>query len=116
MKPASMTNREWFIKNIAVNNNVAEKIVLAIINHQFQSLSTSMQTCDTLEVSGFGKFIFNRSKAIKKLASLEHTKATYIETLSNPETTALRHKNAQVRFEHIEGSIANLKNKIYGTK
>lgn len=115
MKPQSMSNREWFIKKIAVNNNISEKTINAIINHQFQAISLNLQTNDTLEVSGFGKFIFNRKKAEKKLYKLHHTKNTYIQTIANPETTELRCKNAKRLLIQIEQSIDSLTKKLYGT-
>ena len=115
MKPQSMSNREWFIKKIAVNNNIPEKTVNAIVNHQFQAISLNLQTNDTLEVSGFGKFIFNRKKAEKKLDKLQHTKNTYMQTIVNPETTELRCKNSKRLLIQIEESIKLLTKKLHGT-
>lgn len=116
MKPQSMSNREWFIKKIAVNNNVAEKTVHAIINHQFQALSSNMETNTTLEVSGFGKFIFNTKKAEKKLVCLYNIQKAYIQKIANPETTELRCKNTKQKLIFVNNSIEKLKEKLNGIK
>lgn len=114
VKPASMSVREWIIKKIAVNNNISEKIIHSIVTHQFDSISTGMHTNDTLELSGFGKFIFNRKKAEKKLISLYTIREVYLKIIDDPLTLDLKLKNTHVRLIHVNKSITNLKEKLDG--
>ena len=43
--------------------SIPEKTITSVIDHQFTSLIENMPTNNSLEISGFGKFIFHKKKA-----------------------------------------------------
>lgn len=70
-KPKSMSHKEYLVRALSVKLAMSEKIIEAVVNHQFQSANEAMDVNRSLELSGFGRILFNNKKAIKKLAALE---------------------------------------------
>ena len=58
-KPISMSMKDYLIRVQSVKAMMSEKIIEAVVNHQFQSASLAMRTNNSIELSGFGKFYFN---------------------------------------------------------
>ena len=56
---------------LAIKSLTSEATIEAVVTHQFQSANEAMDTNDSIEISGFGKFYFNKKKAINKLKQLE---------------------------------------------
>ena len=50
---------------------VSERVIDQVITHQFNSAEDATKTNNSVEISGFGKFVFNKSKAEKKINKLE---------------------------------------------
>ena len=55
-KPQSMSHKDFLIRTLAVKLSVNEKMIEAIVNHQFQSANEAMDLNHSIELSGFGKF------------------------------------------------------------
>jgi len=66
-KPNSMSVKDYIIRVMSIRTNTSEKIIDAIITHQFQNANEATQKCNSIEFSGFGKFLFNEKKAGRKL-------------------------------------------------
>ena len=73
---------------------ISEKIIDQVINHQFDSANDALNTNDTLEISGFGKFFFNTKKANTHYNKLLAMKQAYENTL------ALSYKLLIFKFQH----------------
>lgn len=86
-KPMSMSVKEYLIRTLAVKLAVNEKTIEAVVNHQFQSANEAMDLNHSIEISGFGKFMFNEKKALKKLAKLESKRDYMQKVVDSPETT-----------------------------
>ena len=86
-KPMSMSVKEYLIRTLAIKLAVNEKTIEAVVNHQFQSANEAMDLNHSVEISGFGKFMFNEKKAAKKLAKLESKREFMQKVVDNPETT-----------------------------
>jgi hypothetical protein len=110
-KPASMTIKEWIIKKMAIKMVVSEKVIEQVINFQFDSANQALSTNDTIEISGFGKFIFNTVKAEKQYAKYLLIKAAY-EKILTEELSDKRRSNVERRLENIIRDIEILKPKI----
>jgi hypothetical protein len=70
-----------------------------VISHQFESAIKAMQTNSTVEISGFGKFLFNYKRAQKELTKYEKIREHYMSllqqtTLSEEERIILEDKLA----------------------
>ena len=53
-----------------------------MITHQFNAAEDATKTKNSLEISGFGKFVFNTSKANKKIVKLIKVKKVYEQQLA----------------------------------
>lgn len=82
--------RDERIKRIIVETGLPENIVTLIINDMLERTSEAMRTNDTIELSGFGKFILNKKRIHRDLLNScsairsileEGKKTSKIETL-----------------------------------
>ena len=51
-----------------------EVVINQVITHQFDSAHDAVKTNDSVEISGFGKFLFNEKKAKQKVDKLQKVK------------------------------------------
>jgi nucleoid DNA-binding protein len=84
-KPMSMSVKEFLIRTLTVKLAKNEKIIEAVVNHQFQSANEAMDLNGSIEISGFGKFMYNQNKAKKKLAKWEAKKKASEDMLASPD-------------------------------
>ena len=61
---------------------VSERVIDQVITHQFNSAEDATKTQNSIEISGFGKFVFNTNKAVKKINKLEKIKKAYEKQLA----------------------------------
>ncbi len=73
-KPISLSMKDYLIRRLAVKLMTSEKTIETVINHQFQSANEALLNNKTIEISGFGKFIFNDKKALKKMSKYKDIK------------------------------------------
>ena len=66
-KPQSLSVRDYLIRKLAVSLRVDEKTIEAVVAHQFNEANVALRSNDSIEISGFGKFLFNKNKAVKKM-------------------------------------------------
>ena len=88
-KPTWMTDKEWFVKELSISMNVPEQLVDKIVRHQFEEFVNATRTKDTLELSGFGKFIFKRPGAQKVIEKLERQIALFRDRIANNQTSKM---------------------------
>jgi nucleoid DNA-binding protein len=114
-KPPSMSIKEYLVKRIAVNKvwdkMISEKTIDAVISHQFDSASAATATNNSIEISGFGKFMFNEKRAIKQMQKYTEQIAYYSKMLSSELTEAER-RNTEMRLESINNNVKALKPKL----
>jgi nucleoid DNA-binding protein len=111
-KPVSMSVKDYLIRTLAVKMMVSEKTIEAVINHQFQSANEAMDTNNSIEISGFGKFYFNEKKAKKRLQALGNKKRVMEEFIASAETSEQKKHSSRVTLEKTEALINLLKSKI----
>ena len=92
-KPISMSVKDFLVRTLAVKMMMNEKMIEAVVNHQFQSANEAMDLNNSLEISGFGKFYFNEKKAIKRLGQL-NAKKQAMERIIIDETTSEQKKRS----------------------
>ena len=109
-KPKSMSHKEYLVRALSIKLAMSEKIVEAVVNHQFQSANEAMDVNHSLELSGFGRIVFNNKKAMKKLAALEAKLERTQKQLNANTTTDV--KKIQDAIEVLEKQIRLLKPKI----
>jgi nucleoid DNA-binding protein len=111
-KPISMSVKDYLIRTLAVKIMVSEKVIEAVVNHQFQSANEAMDIHNSLEISGFGKFYFNEKKAKKKILSLHGKKKMMESHLANPDATEQKKHAAKVTLEKTEALIKLLHRQV----
>jgi peptidoglycan hydrolase CwlO-like protein len=104
-----MSHKEYLVRALSVKLAMSEKIIEAVVNHQFQSANEAMDVNRSLELSGFGRILFNNKKAIKKLAALEAKLERTKKQLNNNNADV---KKVQDAIEILEKQIRLLKPKI----
>ena len=55
---------------MAISMVISEQVIDQVITHQFNSADDATKTMNSIEISGFGKFVFNKPKAEKKIEKL----------------------------------------------
>lgn len=111
-KPNSMSMRDWLIRRLAPKLLISEKTIEAVINHQFQSANEALLNNKTVEISGFGKLIFNTKKAVKRMSMLQAMEIALQRQIENTELSDNKRRIAGVKLESVRQAIIALKPKI----
>ena len=111
-KPISMSVKDYLIRTLAVKMLTSEKTIEAVVNHQFQSANEAMDTNNSLEISGFGKFYFNEKKAKKRLSDLYGKRDAMAKIVADESLSEQRRNRSKVTLEKTEVSINLLKPKV----
>lgn len=72
-KPRNIPLRNFIQKRISVELAISEDVIDKVITHCFSSASRAMLTNNTVEISGWGKFIFDKKRMFKHISKLEDT-------------------------------------------
>lgn len=107
-----LTDKELLIKKIASKLMMAEKTIETVINHQFISANTAMDTNQSIEISGFGKFMFNEKKAARRLKTYLMKKHDMSTIIAHPDATAEQIRKAMLIYNDMADNIALLKPNI----
>lgn len=110
-KPISMSMKDYLIRVQSVKAMMSEKVIEAVVNHQFQSASLAMRTNNSIELSGFGKFYFNTKKAIRRLTSLERKRDDLQSIVDSPETKDAKLTKAHTYLKNVLLDIEYIKSK-----
>ena len=111
-KPNTMSVKEFIIKRMSISLVVSEKIIDNVIQHQFDSANDALNTNDTVEISGFGKFFFNTKKANTHYNKLLAMKQAYENTLADTSITEKKRHSTEQRMITVLSDIKMLKPKI----
>jgi len=114
-KPIAMPVKDYLLRIMSVRTNIPEKTIEAIMKHQFDGVLQAMQTSGihSIEVSGFGKFLFNSKKAIKKWNDLLVKKEVLEKTLLE-DLTEQKRKSTELKIKEVTDWIEKSKPKIDG--
>lgn len=109
----SKTNLKDYILNLqSVRLNVPLKTIEAIFDFQYEEAHKALKDKNTVEISGFCKFIFNEKKAIKK-ANKEMGKAQYFSELLKDTTISDKvRKSTEYKLSNTLRDLELLKPKI----
>lgn len=110
--PENVRAKDWFIKQIATEENLEIAVVRAIIEHQFNSAYENLQTCNSLEFSGFGRLLFNVKKAEKKMQKFKEQQKLFSEMLIKEGVSEQQKRSAYFKLMSAERNIRFLSNKV----
>lgn len=111
-RPKSLTIKDFLIRKMSVRMLIPEFTLDAIVSHQFQSANQAMLNTKSVEISGFGKFVFNDKKAVKKMEKLLSQKALFERLMNDDSLSEQRRNNARLKYESVILNISVLKPKI----
>lgn len=100
-KPFSMSVKDYLIRIMSVRMNKPVKTIEAIVNHQMEGVNSAIQADNkfSVEISGFGKFLFNHKKAKKKWEKHLSKEKTFRKILENPELTDKQRNSYTLKLE-----------------
>lgn len=107
-----MTLKEYLVKKLSQKLNVSERVIDTIITNQFQSAFQATSHHNTIELSGFGKFTFNQTKAHKMMSKYNILSEQYQAIISDPTSSPEQVRINQLRLNTILKNIEHLKPKL----
>ena len=111
-KPQSMSIKEWIIKKMAISMVVSEKVIDAVVVHQFDSANDAVNIHKSVEISGFGKFYFNQKKAQVQYDKYVRIKQSYENMLADDSLSDKKRHSTEQKMISILNDIKILKPKI----
>ncbi len=113
-KPSSMSVKDYLIKTMAVRTNTSSALIDSIINHQFEEANNAMKENNSIEISGFCRFIFKNPAALRKLKK-EYSKKALFESFLQQEQTEAKQKSLTNKLNNTLKGIEELETKMYGS-
>ena len=95
---------------------ISEKTIDAVITHQFDSANDALNVNESIEISGFGKFLFNAKKANTHYNKLLQIRQAYENTLADQSITDKKRHSTELRMITVLNDIKILKPKIHEPK
>ena len=112
-KPISLSVKDYLIRKMAVKMMISEKVLDAVVSHQFSSANEAMSSCKSVEISGFGKFFFNDKKAQKTLEKHYSQKALFEKRANDETLPEAKRRNASMKLQSALDAIEDLKPRIH---
>jgi nucleoid DNA-binding protein len=110
-KPISLSVKDYLIRTLAPKMLTSEKVIDAVVTHQFSEANVAMKDNASVEISGFGKFYFNHKKALKKLDMLERLKVKMENEFAKDLVPEHKKKGAESKYSSLLLFIEYLKAK-----
>lgn len=111
-KPRSMSVKDYLIKKMSVRHNIPAARIEQIINFQFDRIREATKTCNSIEISGFGKFMFNRTKAVKYKEKQISKINLFTEKANDPNITPEKRQSYLNRVANAVIALNNIKTKL----
>ncbi len=112
-KPISMSVKDYLIRIMSVKLMLSEKTIEAVVNHQFQSANVALVDNDSVEISGFGKFFFNKKKAQKKMDKMFSKAEVFTKQANDIGLSDQKRASANVKLNNTLLGIEALKPKLH---
>jgi nucleoid DNA-binding protein len=107
-----MPLKEHLIKQLSLKLNIPEKILTSVINFQFTEALNATTLHNSIELSGFGKFVFSKTKAKKQMEKYESQVLAYTALINNPYSSEEVVRNNKLRLATTQKNIEHLKPKL----
>lgn len=113
-KPLSTPVKDYLIKRMSVRTNTPFKIIEAVVAHQTDGVNKAIQADNiySVEMSGFGKWIFNHKKAQKKYDKNLSKEQVFLKLLEKPDLTDRQKASYTLKLENTRKWIEGIKPKI----
>jgi nucleoid DNA-binding protein len=111
-KPKDMTVKEWIVRKMSTKMVISERVINQVILHQFDSTHDALKLNNSVELSGFGKFLFNIKKAKNHVKKLESIKTGYELLLANINTPEKKANFVKSKLSRLNLTLMSLKPKL----
>src|SRR5688572_33426328 len=113
-KPITTSVKEYLIKRMSVRTNTPFKTIEAIVTHQMNGINKAIQADNifSVEISGFGKWLFNHKKAEKKYLKNLSKERVFKELLEKPDLTDRQRASYTLKLENTRKWLEGIKPKI----
>lgn len=111
-RPKSMSVKDYLYKTLAIKLNIPSKTIELVIQHEFEALSGAMKSNNSLEIAGFGKFLYNSKKAQKMLENNYKIMEILKKRLEDPNITELKKQSTLNKIETCNKYINSIKPKL----
>lgn len=91
---------------------ISERVINQVILHQFDSTHDALKLNNSVELSGFGKFLFNIKKAKNHVKKLESIKTGYELLLVNTNTPEKKANFVKSKLSRLNLTLMSLKPKL----
>jgi nucleoid DNA-binding protein len=113
-KPISMPVKEYLVKVMSIKMNIPSATIDAIITHQFEEANKAMLSNNSVEIAGFGKFLFKEKKATKKLEKAYSKKELFELRLTEEGISEAKSLSNTNKLNQTIKDIEVLKKKLHG--
>lgn len=107
-----MQLKEFLVKKLSLKLNKSERIIDCVISNQFQTAFQATSHHNTIELSGFGKFIFSQPRAHRQMDKYLSQSTNYNTILSDPNSSPDLIRNTELRLITTNKNIDHLKPKL----
>ena len=83
-----------------------------MITHQFNSAHDALKNNNSIELSGYGKFLFNLKKAKTKIKKLEKVQGSYENMLKDEDISLKKSNFIKSKLSSINLTLNSLRPKI----
>lgn len=111
-KPQSLSIKDYIVRKLAVKTMLSETLIDAIVTHQFKEVVKATENNDSVEISGFGKILFNKGKAQRILEKEYSKKALFEAQLNNSLLPESKRRRAALILESVYEKIKTLEDKL----
>lgn len=112
MKPVSLPIKSFLIRKLAVDTMIPEKDLEVVINHQFSSAIEATAIYNSIEISGFGKFLLNMGRAQRAMKKFLSLKEQYENALKEEGVSEKRRITLEAKLKTANDNIRTLNPKL----
>lgn len=111
-RPITMTLKDWLVRKMSVDMKISESILHRVVDHQVNGIRKAFDSNNSVEISGFGKFIFSEKKAKRKLNGFCKLKYLYEKSISDPNEPEKKKRTTEFKLHKLILDIEALKKKL----
>lgn len=107
-----MSLKEWLVRVLSQRERLPQATVDAVVKHQYDEASQALKTNNSVEISGFGKFVYNKNKAAKEFTKLTAIRAHNLRVLAEEGLSEKRRLSYEKKLHSANSQLELLKTKL----
>jgi nucleoid DNA-binding protein len=111
-KPVTLSVKNFLIRKVALDMMIPEKTVEAVVKHEYEQALKAIIKDRSVELSGFGRFYFNKKKANKMMEKYLSQQQKFEEMMNDETLPVHKRKGAEARLATARNNIKWLSPKL----